>query len=261
MGSNMRILAYNKYRRYKFLFIISILLASSINNTGLRIALDIPMSLRRNFSKVRNYIVHGYRAQHLFGISHLVKNMLKRENTQRAKNKKAFIDKNFSIQEHKNLYLVLGYIDEPSDKKQIAEIKECLSNAVKEYKQKQVEPEFNVKVAPVAYFTSKRTGELEIVQNVYVNSGYSEIFQLMELLKKHCAKYKIKLAKLNFGIHVNYAKIKSKDQNFIAFVKKEEPILRHLQSVRPPVGADKGFVPENKVLLYDGPKQLASYEL
>ena len=234
---------------------------SGVMQAGLRIAIDVPINLRKSFSGVRNYILQGYRAQHRFGISHLIADMLKAENAKRAKEGMPPMGKNFAIEDHKNLYLVLGYIDEPSDKARIEQIKKSIGESVGTYKKKGIETEFNFKVLPKAHFSSKRPGELEIVQNVFINKGGSAVDQLMGIIKNNFTKHKIKFGKLGFGVYVNYAKIKSKDENFIKLVKNNDAIANHLESVRPPRGADKGFATEHKIHIYDGAKRLASYDV
>lgn len=244
-------------------FFVYLLTLLSVNNVhaGLQIGIDISIPIDRSFSKVRRYIVNGYRARHIFGINHLIMNTLTKENKRRMKKNKPPFDLNFSILENKNLHLVLLYIDEPYNKKMVKKIQKILAESIKAYKNRVYETKLQFAVEPTTHFISRRPWELEIVQNVKVLKGNNSLNKLVAIIKKNFSKNNIICSALDFGVHINYAKVVSREPFVITLIKEDEKIANHLKSIRSPKGAEKEFATKSIIDLYDGPKRLATYDL
>ncbi|MFC1842985.1 hypothetical protein ACFLYU_05000 [Candidatus Dependentiae bacterium] len=245
----------------KIFYLFSYLLVVNSVHAGLRIGIDISLPLDRSLSKVRRYIVNGYSSRHIFGINHLIMNTLSRENLQRMKKNKPPFDLNFSIIENKNLHLVFLYIDEAYDKKMANKIKKILAESAKEYSRHVPETILRFVVEPSAQFILRRPWELEIIQNVKVVKGYNNLNKLIAIIKKNFVKHNISCSTLDLGVHINYAKVISREPLVITLVKEDEKIANHLKSVRAPKIAAKAFSTKSRIDLYDGPKRLAVYDL
>jgi len=231
-------------------------------NAVLRIAIDIPQSLSKGFANTRDYIINGYSSVHNFGVNHLIMDAINKENKSRRMEKEKPISREFTLIEYNILYLTFMYVN--TDKKHIDTIKKALKEAVDEYKDQIAKTKFNFKVTKTAFFESQGPNKFEILQNVLINEGFSDLTRLIDLIKATFSKphYNIKFSPMKRGIiNVGYAKIKSPDEAVIDLLKDNERILDHLKSVDPPKGTADGFTTESKIHLYDGLKRLESYDL
>jgi len=254
----MRVL---KLSGIKVFLLVIVFFAHNQVDAVLRIAIDIPQSLSKSFAMVRDYIVNGYSARHIFGMNHLIINAINKENERRRVNNEKPLSNKFSLQENTNIYLTFLYVDEKNDKASVGKIKRALREAVAQYKSIVHDTKFNFKVQKSTLFVSRVPTRLEIVQNVEVNTGLSNLNKLKNLIKKYFDKYKIESSALGLGVHVGYAKIKSEDQDLISLLRHDKKIENLLKSVWAPKGTADNFTVVSKINLYDGLKRLASYDL
>jgi len=258
----MRVLKLKKNISLWGIIIYTFLVYNQVNAV-LRVAFDIPKSLSKSFANVRDSIISGYSSQHIFGMNHLIPEAITAENERRRIAKIEPLSRKFTLQEYNHIYLTFLYVDEPNSRASIRKIKRVLRVAVNEYKSMVYDTKFNFKVQKSALFVSRARTRLEIVQNVLVNKGLSNLDKLKIIIKKHFDKNNIKSSVLGLGFHVGYAKIKSQDHALIDLVRHDKKIENLLKSVRAPKGAGDGFdlpVP-TKINLYDGLKRLANYDL